>query len=405
MAAIEFPTELQKRIAETGPVDLIIGVTGPTSVSDLCAKARTMSAVSRKVVMAYPGAQESEYAHCFDGPVQLAPLAISTQNSDGFWIDISAMQRSFMALAAQWGARACLVVHNDLAALEPETVRLFTAPILHDEVDLMMPVYVQGKYEGLITKCLLSPFSRALYGRRVRFPLAFDFCAGSKVFAQLADRGANHSQGSHRLLWPSNEIAMNTGRIGQALATIHHPLRSNFGNLTAMLSEFAGALFLEAERNAAYWQRVRNSEAVPRYGNPSFPNEAPEQIDSKPMVESFVRGSRDLEEVWRLVLPPATMLELKRLARLDPDNFRMPDLLWARILYDFALAHRMRRLSRAHMLGALTPLYLGWVASYTQEVANATGEEADRRVGLLGKAFEEQKPYFVSRWRWPERVS
>lgn len=405
MAGIEFPTELQKRIAETGPVDLIVGVTGPAPVADLCAKARAMSTISGKAILAYPGAQESDHALCLDGSVQLAPLAIATQSSAGFWTDISAAQRSIMALAAHWRARACLVVHNDLAALEPETVRLFTGPILRDEVDLMMPVYVQGKYEGLITKCLLAPFSRALYGRRVRFPLAFDFCAGAKAFAQLADSGTNHNQNTSQLLWPSNDLSMHTGRIGQALATIYHPLRSNFGNLTSILTELAGGLFLETERNAAYWQRVRGSEAVPRYGNPLFPKEAPEQIDSKPMVESFVRGSRDLEEVWRLVLPPATMLELKRMARLDPDLFRVPDHLWARIIYDFALAHRMRRLSRAHMLGSLTPLYLGWVASYTQEVANATGEEADRRIGQLAKAFEDQKPYFVSRWRWPERVS
>jgi hypothetical protein len=83
----------------------------------------------------------------------------------------------------------------------------------------------------------------------------------------------------------------------------------------------------------------------------------------------------------------------------------MPDALWARIVYDFALAHRMRRMSRSHVLGALTPLYLGWVASYTQEVGAATGEEAEKRLEQLARAYEEQKPYFVSRWRWPKRAS
>jgi hypothetical protein len=35
------------------------------------------------------------------------------------------------------------------------------------------------------------------------------------------------------------------------------------------------------------------------------------------------------------------------------------------------------------LLGALTPLYLGWVASYAQEVAHATVIEADERVERL----------------------
>ena len=83
----------------------------------------------------------------------------------------------------------------------------------------------------------------------------------------------------------------------------------------------------------------------------------------------------------------------------------MPDELWARIVYDFALAYRLRRIGRSHLLGALTPLYLGWVASYAKDIGEATVVEADRRVEIVAQAFEANKPYFVSRWRWPDRAS
>ena len=56
------------------------------------------------------------------------------------------------------------------------------------------------------------------------------------------------------------------------------------------------------------------------------------------------------------------------------------------------------------LLGALTPIYLGWVASYAQEIAAATVDEADARVERLARAYEENKPYLVSRWRWPDRT-
>lgn len=406
MAGTELPSELLKRIADTGPVDLIIGVTGSAAASDLCARARAcLSEFPAKTVLAYAGSMQSDLGTCLDASVQLVSFPMPSANSAALWTDISMGQRCVLALAEQWGARACMVIHNDLAALQPEAVRLLAGPVLQGQADLVMPIYVQGKYEGLISKCLFAPFSRALYGRRIRFPLAFDFCAGSSVFKQLAELGTAHGQGS-RLLWPANQVALSAGKMGQSPVTVHHAIRTDHIELTAILTEFAGSLFEEAEINAAQWQRVRGSEPVTRFGQPVFMNEDVQQhIDSRPMVESFVLGSRNLEEVWRLVLPPATMLELKRLARLDPDRFRMPDALWARIVYDFALAHRMRRVSRMHVLGALTPLYLGWVASYTQEVANSTGEEADKRIVQLAAAFEEQKPYFVSRWRWPERLS
>jgi hypothetical protein len=76
-----------------------------------------------------------------------------------------------------------------------------------------------------------------------------------------------------------------------------------------------------------------------------------------------------------------------------------------KIIYDFALAHRLRTISRAHLLGALTPLYLGWVASYVQEVANLTNVAAEQRLEQLARAFEDNKPYLVSRWRWPDRFN
>jgi hypothetical protein len=198
---------------------------------------------------------------------------------------------------------------------------------------------------------------------------------------------------------------MNGGKIGESVVRVQHATQADDLDLSAVLAELAGSLFQEAEVCAAYWQRIRGSQAVPRSGNPLVVKDDPEPVDPRPMVESFVLGSRNLEEVWRLVLPPATMLELKRLTRLDAEQFRMPDALWARIVYDFALAHRLRRVSRTHVLGALTPLYLGWVASYTQEVGSATAQEADHRIEQLARAYEEQKPYFVSRWRWPERLS
>jgi hypothetical protein len=39
MAGIELPAELQKRMAETAPVDLLIGITGAVDVEALRAKA------------------------------------------------------------------------------------------------------------------------------------------------------------------------------------------------------------------------------------------------------------------------------------------------------------------------------------------------------------------------------
>jgi hypothetical protein len=85
----------------------------------------------------------------------------------------------------------------------------------------------------------------------------------------------------------------------------------------------------------------------------------------------------------------------------------MSDSLWARIVYDFILAYRLRTINRGHLLGALTPLYLAWVASHLLLISGARPETTapEKHIEALAAAFEIDKPYLVSRWRWPDRFN
>jgi len=123
------------------------------------------------------------------------------------------------------------------------------------------------------------------------------------------------------------------------------------------------------------------------------------------MVETFQLGVRDLQEIWSLVLPPTTLLELRKLARQAPEQMSMPDYLWAQIVYDFALAHRLRTVNPDHLLGSMTPLYLAWVSSYAREMEKASATAVEQRIERLALAYEAAKPYLVSRWRWPDRFN
>lgn len=121
------------------------------------------------------------------------------------------------------------------------------------------------------------------------------------------------------------------------------------------------------------------------------------------MIEGFRLAYTNLREIWSLVLPPNSLLGLKRLSVSDPAAFRIPENLWARIVYDFLLAHRLRTINRGHLLGALVPLYLAWVASYMNATASLTDGES--YVEAVAAAYEAEKPYLVSRWRWPDRFN
>jgi hypothetical protein len=206
------------------------------------------------------------------------------------------------------------------------------------------------------------------------------------------------------LLWPAAEAAVSGFSIRQVEAGLIAPPAPEGLDFNALFTGVAGSLFNEIEAKASFWQRSRTIAPVLRSGS-SQPVESSEAVDDEvaAMVESFRLAHSNLQEIWSLVLPPQSLLVLKKLSLSGAVAFSMPPALWARIVYDFALAFHLRTLNRGHLLGALTPLYLAWVASALRETSGQSVTPAHRDEAAA--AFEREKPYLVSRWRWPDRFN
>jgi hypothetical protein len=409
-------TESRQR-HESQSVDLVVGITGPAEPGQLRARAAEalytliaeMSAEGPplRVAVASAGVEgvtaESDPAD-IDSPVHFVEYSLASNMPRALpWLSPPAAHRALARLAASVNARACLMLAEDLTALDRDSIEALADPLMEGSAQLTMPLYPAGRYEGLVNSSILYPFTRALYGRQLRYPLALDFGVAGPALARLA---AEPMRGqSTAICWPGVEGAIANVTMAQVFLKTAHNVRNDGLELSTVLGLLAASLFEDAEGRAAVWQRVRGSRPVPAIGNPAAALEDGDGVDTQPLLESFNLALRNLQEVWSPVLPPVTLLELRRIARLPPEEFRLPDTLWARMIYDFALAYRLRTISRTHLLGALTPLYLGWVASYAAEVRTLDAEAAERRVERLAAAFEEAKPYFVSRWRWPDRFN
>lgn len=76
-----------------------------------------------------------------------------------------------------------------------------------------------------------------------------------------------------------------------------------------------------------------------------------------------------------------------------------PSGLWVQVVYDFALAYHDRLLLREHLLKALTPLYLGYTASFVIETRAQVVEQVEQELARLNDQYETMKPYLVQRWR------
>ena len=254
----------------------------------------------------------------------------------------------------------------------------------------------------MINRAIIYPLVRALYGKRIRNPMGPDFGASSRLMERLASvpQARLHSL-------PSMAAEAVTG--GLAICQAHLGPRTyaapDWTSLSSLLVQVLGPLFLDVERYAAHWQRARGSQPIPEFGQPMFVPGPETAVDVTRLTESFQLGARNLLDVWGIILPPSTLVELRKLARDSAGAFRIPDSVWAHVVYDFALAYRLRTINREQMLRALTPIYLGWLASYALELQQGTPEAVEERLERLCLVYEDSKPYFVSRWRWPDRFN
>jgi hypothetical protein len=312
-----------------------------------------------------------------------------------------------IAVSGKLGVRACGVIASQPHAATPQWIHRIVQPVIDLGFDLVAPRYTRHKMEGMLNRSVLAPLHRALYGEQLQNPMGPDFGLSGKLLLQvLRETSAPRQREQNDLL---AAIASTASRAGFQVCESHlgvltqHP--TDWTNLSSLLAEVLAPVFLELERQAAFWQSVRGSKPVPKLGSPEAVSDDAATPDVRRMIESFQLGIQNLQDVWRLVLPPATLFELVKLSRLPQEKFRMPDEVWVRIVYDFALAHRLRTINRDHLLRSITPLYLGWIASYALEMERASAVEVDARIETLARAYEANKSYLVSRWRWPDRFN
>ncbi len=308
-------------------------------------------------------------------------------------------------LAQKNEARAILMLGPEAGSLGLPALRELAHALTANSTDLAVPRYDLPPRAGLVNSAILYPLSRALFASRVRYPLAIDLGLSLRMAERLAGAGQRFTamNQADAPLWPVNEAAV----AGFAIAEVDVGPRSlpqpAEPDLNTILPRVAGSLFADIEAKAAFWQRARQAPQ----GRDSTPNghahTSDAAVDIAPMLQAFQLAYTNLREIWSLVLPPNTLLGLKRLSLAGGAAFRMPESLWARIVYDFLLAYRLRTINRGHLLGALIPLYLAWVASHINAVA--AGVNRERHIEMVAEAFEAEKSYIVSRWRWPDRFN
>lgn len=309
---------------------------------------------------------------------------------------------NFCLTARRVRPKVCLIVEGQLRSFNPGWIDHLGKPVYEQGEDFVVPLYRRHRYEGTLATNLLYPLTRALYGKRLRYPSGGAYALSGK----FADEVITRSTWSGAATKYSVDSRLTTAALAGGYRVCHTCLgtkdletRLASGDLSVVLAQTVGGIFHSMEEYEPSWENITRSTEVPVYGTPeSAPDPGP--LHTTRMVSGFKQGLRDLLPLWELILSRETLGQIIALDIQDPEEFRFPPSLWVHTVYDFSLAYHNQTLHREHMLKALTPLYLGRTASFVLETQHGDSTEVDRTVEQLCREFESSKSYLVEQWRW-----
>jgi len=384
--------------------DVVVGI--PTVPPDGEGARRATTAADALLHHAFPG--RTTLAVVLDGaaphsPAPGGPATIYTGGHGGPEAALPTLLEHALAL----GAPACALLEPLPRPEDPAWLHALISPVLEGGFDLVAPSYARGRFEGVLVTGIVYPLTRALFGHRLRQPLGREIVLSRRLCEHLLAASEWRTDPAHAGgdIWVTSKALVADVKVAQVFLGPRPVPPDQPAGVAHALADVLGQLFLETNRHAAAWQRVTGSRPVATFGDPHPPVEPADAPAVSELLEAFDLGWRELRPLWSSVLPPGTLLALQRLPRQPAQAFRMPDPLWARIVYDFVVAWRLKTLERSQLLRSMAPLYLGWLAGYANEVGPLPATAAEERVERLCSAFEAEKRYLITRWRWPDRFS
>jgi glycosyltransferase involved in cell wall biosynthesis len=416
------PPEARARVGEIGRADIVVGIPSYNNAGTIAHVVRAAQAGLAKYFPDLRSAVLNSDGGSHDGTrdvVQqtalgdaqlllvsypLFPIHRLTFPYRGIPGKGSAFRCIFRA-AELLGARACAVVDSDLRSITPEWMQLLIAPVLEHGFDYVAPYYLRHKYDGTITNSIVYPMTRALYGVRVRQPIGGDFGLSGRLVSHYLTKDVwdTHVARYGIDIWMTTTAVCEDFRVCQSfLGAKIHDAKDPGADLSDMLVQVVGTVFSLMETYEPVWSRVEASRETPMVGFRFGVGLEPVTVDVERMIGRFRTGVEHLSEIWATTVSPPDVAALRAMASLPACAFRFDDGLWVRIVYDLACAFHRRVIDREHLVRASLPLYMGWVASFVQEVATSDAEQVDARIEALARAFESEKGYLRQRWQGRE---
>jgi glucosylglycerate synthase len=309
--------------------------------------------------------------------------------------------RTLFQIAENLNAKACAVIDPNSKSIKSEWIELLLKPVLMEGFEFVSPFYLRHKYDGTLTNSIIYPMTRTLYGKRIRQPIGGDFGFSGRLASHYLSKEIWHKN----LTRYEMDIWMTTIAVAEGFKVCQSFLGPKIQDvkdpaidLSTMLNQVVGVVFDLMETYRNIWFSVRGSDPTPIYGFRFEVGLEPVNANLDRMVYAYRQGILNLSAIWKGFLPEDILESLSKIANSNVPDFHLPDTLWAKTVFEFAVAHHKNRMDRDHLIKSMTPLYLGRTASFVLETQDSTAADVENKIELLCLEYENQKPYLTERW-------
>ncbi|MDR1044390.1 MAG: glycosyltransferase [Candidatus Adiutrix sp.] len=313
--------------------------------------------------------------------------------------------KNIFELAAGLEAKAVLVLDANLISIKSTWIRSLAQPILAG-ADFTAPLYLRHKHDAPVTRMLVYPLTRALFGRRVLQPICVDHAFSARLVEIYRQHDWRPDDAGYRSDMEMLYLAIaNQAPVWQSYMA--HPRVSRLSRLDYDLARaftlVAGALFDLMTETWDFWRRIRRSRPTALYGADESPVNPPPlvEIDQDYMIDGFIELGRKYRPLWRDIFPAALMAEVDRETALAASGhpLSLSNLLWRQLVFETALAYRRAPAQdRPDLTAALSPLFLARLSTSGQESLNLSSRQYYSVMETEAVSFETAKPELVERW-------
>ena len=168
-----------------------------------------------------------------------------------------------------------------------------------------------------------------------------------------------------------------------------------------MFREVVGTIFAMMDSFESYWLNIKYSKPTAIYGFGLGETEMPPKVnaDTEKLYSNFHDGFEEYGDIWKGILTNDVYQKLIEIKGMKKTVFTFPTDLWARLLYDVAIAYKKSVFDRDTIMDSLIPLYFGKTLSFVKKTAKMSIQQAEEMIEEDCMTFEMTKPYLLQRWQ------